>query len=105
MNTLLITCVPLALFLLYYSTLFFFYILVQITVPGGLTLREGTRIIERVFESGRLCGLDIAEICTNIGDARDVKTTIDSAIHLINAATGNRRSGNLPPTHYVLPKN
>lgn len=75
-------------------------------MPGGLTLREGTRIIDKVFETGRLCGLDVVEICTNIGDARDVKVTVDSAIQLISAATGNIRSGNLPPTkHFNLPKN
>ena len=75
------------------------------TVPGGLTLREGTRIIDRVFESGRLCGLDIVEVCPKIGDAKDVKTTVDSAVHLITAAMGNRRSGNLPSMLTDLPKN
>lgn len=70
-----------------------------------MTLREGIRIIERVFESGRLRGLDVVEVCPNIGDAKDVKTTIDSAIQLVNAASGNRRSGNLPLTQHDIPKN
>lgn len=75
------------------------------TVPGGLTLREGTRIIDRVFESGRLCGLDVVEVGPKIGDAKDVKTTVDSAIQLITAAMGNRRSGNLPSKPTDLPRN
>lgn len=70
-----------------------------------MTLREGTRIIDRVFESGRLCGLDIVEVCPKIGDAKDVKTTVDSAVQLIAAAMGNQRSGNLPSTHTDLPRN
>lgn len=82
-----------------------FYLFHLITVPGGLTLREGIRIIDRVFETGRLCGLDIVEICPNVGDARDVKTTIHSAIQLINAASGNKRSGNLPLIKTDIPKN
>lgn len=77
----------------------------SITVPGGLTLREGIRIIERINETGRLRGLDMVEVCPNIGDAKDVKTTIDSAIQLIVAATGNKRSGNLPLTQHYIPKN
>lgn len=77
----------------------------SIAVAGGLTLREGIRIIERVCETGRLRGLDMVEVCPNIGDARDVKTTIDSAIQLIVAASGHKRSGNLPLTQFDIPKN
>lgn len=75
----------------------------SITVPGGLSLREGIRIIDRVFESGRLRGLDLVEVCPNIGDARDVKITIDSAIQLVSAASGNKRSGNLPFSQSNIP--
>lgn len=75
------------------------------TVPGGLTLREGTRIIDRVFQSGRLCGLDIVEVCPKIGNDKDVKTTVDSAVHLITATMGNQRSGNLPSSAIDLPRN
>lgn len=86
---------------------FFFFTpcVLNCTVPGGLTLREGTRIIDRVFESGRLCGLDIVEVGPNVGDAKDLKTTVNSAVQLIAAAMGNRRSGNLPSTHTDLPRN
>lgn len=77
----------------------------SITVPGGLTLREGIRIIDRVFESGRLRGMDLVEVCPKIGDAMDVKITIDSAIQLVNAATGNKRSGNSPLVQSDLPRN
>ncbi|XP_031621310.1 arginase [Contarinia nasturtii] len=76
-----------------------------ISLAGGLTLREGIRIIERIFETGRLTGLDCVEFCPNIGDARDVKTTIDSVIQLISAASGNKRSGNAPITQHDIPKN
>lgn len=82
-----------------------FHVCWTIAVAGGLTLREGIRIIDKVFKTGRLCGLDVVEVCPNIGDARDLKTTVDSAIQLISAATGNNRSGNLPPTQEYLPKN
>ena len=81
------------------------FIISSILVPGGLTLREGIRIIERVFETGRLRGLDLVEVCPSIGDAKDVKTTIHSAIQLIVAASGNKRSGNLPLTQHDIPKN
>lgn len=80
-------------------------LLFSITVPGGLTLREGIRIIDRVFETGRLRGMDLVEVCPKIGDTRDVRTTIDSAIELVNAAAGNKRSGNLPLVQSDIPKN
>jgi len=76
-----------------------------ISLPGGLSLREGIRIIERIYETGRLRGLDMVEVCPNIGDAKDVKTTIDSAIQLIVAASGHKRSGNLPLTQHDIPRN
>lgn len=73
-------------------------------VPGGLTLREGITIIESAFDSGRLCGLDVVEICPNVGSDVDVKRTIDSAIELVKAACGSQRSGNAPLTQRDIPK-
>lgn len=83
----------------------FISIFFSIIVPGGLTLREGIRIIDEVFATGRLRGLDLVEVCPIIGDARDVKTTIDSAIQLVSAVSGNKRSGNLPLAQTDIPKN
>lgn len=69
-----------------------------------MTLREGITIVEKVFESCRLHGLDVVEICPRIGSENDVKRTIDSAIEVVKAACGNKRSGNLPLTQLNIPK-
>lgn len=82
----------------------FLFFCIYFLVPGGLSLREGITIIEEVFNSGRLRGLDIVEICPNIGTKHDVKRTIDSAIQLVKAACGSKRSGNLPLNNHIPKK-
>lgn len=63
-------------------------------VMGGLTLREGIFIMEEAYNTGALSSLDLVEVNPCLGDARDVKTTVNSAKLIIQAAVGNNRSGN-----------
>ena len=66
------------------------------SAPGGLTMREGTYIIEELYSTGRLEALDLCEVNPQVGSLGDAKRTIDSAIYLVKAACGTHRSGNLP---------
>lgn len=63
-------------------------------VMGGLTLREGVFIMEEAYNTGALSSIDLVEVNPCLGDARDVKTTVNSAKLIIQAAVGNNRSGN-----------
>ncbi|XP_054262817.1 arginase-1-like isoform X1 [Macrosteles quadrilineatus] len=66
------------------------------SVCGGLTLREGIHILEIVHQTGRMKVMDLVEVNPNIGSERDVKKTVDAALHLIKAAYGFSRLGNVP---------
>lgn len=57
-------------------------------VPGGLTLREGRYVCEKVHESGMLCSMDLVEVNPLINTASGVKSTVDSAIEIIQTAFG-----------------
>lgn len=63
-------------------------------VVGGLTLREGVFLMEQVFKTGTLSSMDLVEVNPNLGDAKDVENTLNSAKLIIQAALGNNRSGN-----------
>lgn len=63
-------------------------------VVGGLTLREGVFLMEQVFKTGTLSSMDLVEVNPCLGDAKDVKSTLNSAKLIIQAALGNNRSGN-----------
>ncbi|XP_058820906.1 arginase, hepatic-like [Topomyia yanbarensis] len=68
------------------------------SVRGGLTLREGIYIMEELYNTERLAAVDLVEVNPSIGTAEDVKKTVDAAIHLLVAACGNSRRGNIPDT-------
>jgi arginase len=65
-------------------------------VRGGLTLREGIYIMEQAYNTNRLNAVDLVEINPSVGSQDDVKKTLDAAMHLLKAACGNSRRGNLP---------
>lgn len=75
-------------------------------VRGGLTLREGIQLMELIYQTGRLNVLDIVEINPDLGTENDVAKTLEAAIHVIKAAFGFSRLGNIPrhvsdiPGHY-----
>lgn len=60
-------------------------------------LREAIHIMEMAYKTGRLEALDIVEINPRLGNSINVKTTLEAAVHVIKAAFGHRRSGNIPP--------
>lgn len=74
----------------------YLYILFPCSVRGGLSLREGLHIVERLHQTGRLEAIDMVEVNPAIGTADDVRKTVSAAIHLLAAACGTRRGGNLP---------
>jgi arginase len=63
-------------------------------VGGGLTLRECVFLMEEVYKSGTLSSMDLVEVNPQLGDAKDVVNTLNSAKAIIFAALGNNRSGN-----------
>ncbi|KAA0190727.1 Arginase [Fasciolopsis buskii] len=65
-------------------------------VPGGLTLREGLRICEEVYATGKLSVIDLAELNPLIGSESDVERTKYTAVQLLKTCLGFRRSGHLP---------
>ncbi|KAL0102917.1 hypothetical protein PUN28_018305 [Cardiocondyla obscurior] len=62
-------------------------------VRGGLSLREAIHLMEEVHRTQRLSAIDIVEVNPQIGDERDVKKTVQAAIHIIQAALGYTRRG------------
>uniref|UniRef100_A0A1B6M1L0 Arginase n=1 Tax=Graphocephala atropunctata TaxID=36148 RepID=A0A1B6M1L0_9HEMI len=77
-----------------------------VPVRGGLSLREGIHIMEIVHNTGRLNAMDIVEVNPILGHQRDIKKTVQAAIHVVKAAFGFSRLGNVPkntsdiPGHY-----
>lgn len=67
-----------------------------ISVRGGLTLREGVHIMEIVHQTGRMSVMDLMEVNPSIGLKRDVDKTVSAAVHVIKAAFGFSRLGNIP---------
>lgn len=62
-------------------------------VRGGLTLREGIHLMEEIYNTGRLNAVDLVEVNPRIGTERDVRLTVEAAIHIIQAAFGHNRRG------------
>jgi arginase len=62
-------------------------------VPGGLTLREGLTIVEKVRQVGNLVSMDLVEINPLIGSEADVKRTAVIAKQLILNTFGYYRGG------------
>ncbi|CAH8574884.1 unnamed protein product [Dicrocoelium dendriticum] len=65
-------------------------------VPGGLTLREGLRICEVLYATGKLSVMDLVEINPLVGTKEDVERTKQTGVRLLKAALGYRRDGHLP---------
>lgn len=72
-------------------------------VRGGLTLREGSYIMEELHRTGRLSVVDLVEVNPNFGNLDDLKKTVDAGIHILKASCGNIRSGNLPKQMEDIP--
>ncbi|XP_065079361.1 arginase-1 [Ochlerotatus camptorhynchus] len=73
-------------------------------VRGGLTLREGIYIMEDAYKTGRLAAVDLVEVNPTVGTPEDVKKTLDAAIHLLVAACGHSRKGNIADTIDLIRK-
>ncbi|XP_077986201.1 arginase, hepatic-like [Glandiceps talaboti] len=72
-------------------------------VPGGLTLRDGMYIVEQVYDTGLLAGIDMAEVNPELGNKKQQEQTVNAAVEIITAAVGKKRYGNTP-RDYELPK-
>nr|XP_029729328.1 arginase, hepatic-like [Aedes albopictus] len=73
-------------------------------VRGGLTLREGIYIMEEAYNTGRLAAVDLVEVNPSVGTPEDVKKTLDAAIHLLVAACGHSRIGDIADTIDLIKK-
>lgn len=62
-------------------------------VRGGLSLREAIHLMEEICRTHRLSAIDLVEVNPQIGSERDVKMTVQAAIHIIQAALGYTRRG------------
>ncbi|XP_029156103.1 arginase, hepatic [Nylanderia fulva] len=62
-------------------------------VRGGLSLREAINLMEEIYRTHRLSAIDLVEVNPQIGSERDVKITVEAAIHIIQAALGYSRRG------------
>ncbi|XP_077986199.1 arginase-1-like [Glandiceps talaboti] len=72
-------------------------------VRGGLTLREGMYIVEQVYKTGLLAGMDMVEVNPELGNTGQQEKTVNAAVEIITAAVGSKRYGN-KPSDYELPK-
>ncbi|XP_054015133.1 arginase, hepatic [Hylaeus anthracinus] len=62
-------------------------------VRGGLSLREAVHLMEELYRTNRLNAVDLVEVNPRIGDSRDVRLTVEAAIHIIQAGFGYTRRG------------
>jgi arginase len=72
-------------------------------VPGGLSLREGVYITEKIAATGRLQVMDLAEVNPELGSAADQLTTVQSACEIIEAWFGKRSRKFIRPG-YSIPR-
>lgn len=49
--------------------------------------------METIYKTRRVHSMDLVEVNPGIGSHKDVKMTVDAAIHLILAALGHQRKG------------
>lgn len=75
----------------------------SVLARGGLTLREGVYIVEQLRQTGRMQAIDLVEVNPAIGSESDVKKTVAAAVHLLAAACGTIRGGNLPKSQTEIP--
>lgn len=73
--------------------MYFLFTYLQITVRGGLSLREAIHLMEEIYRTHRLSAIDLVEVNPQIGSKQDVKTTVEAAIYIIQAAFGYTRRG------------
>lgn len=59
-------------------------------VRGGLTLTEGLYITEALNVTGRLQGLDIAEVNPTLGTGDDLESTLNTTMQIIRKACADR---------------
>ncbi|CAG7824239.1 unnamed protein product [Allacma fusca] len=62
-------------------------------VPGGLTLREGLTVVEKVRQMGNLVSMDLVEVNPLIGTEEDVKRAANVSMRLLLSAFGYYRGG------------
>lgn len=62
-------------------------------VRGGLSLREAIHLMEEIYRTHRLSAIDLVEVNPQIGSEQNVKTTVEAAIYIIQAAFGYTRRG------------
>lgn len=62
------------------------------SVPGGLTLREGRYIVEKLFDSGQLVSMDLVEVNPMLGKegSDDVAKTVNAGHLLASFAMGTK---------------
>ncbi|XP_069354507.1 arginase-1 isoform X5 [Maniola hyperantus] len=72
-------------------------------VRGGLTLREGIKLMEIIYATGRLRAIDLVEINPALGNDSDRKRTIDAGLCILKAALGFSRRGTMPRGVLDLP--
>lgn len=90
---------------LYDNKLILFFCLQLHLVRGGLTLREGLYIVEKLTRTGRLDAIDLVEVNPNFGTLDETKRTVDAAIEILKASCGTVRSGNMPRLIKDIPFN
>lgn len=73
-------------------------------VRGGLTLREGVCIMEQLYETGRIRGIDLVEVNPAIGSDADRRNTIEAGIAILKAGLGYTRRGTAPKGVKDIPK-
>lgn len=59
--------------------------------------------MEQIRKTGRLEAIDLVEVNPDIGSENDVKKTVAAAIHILAAACGTLRGGNLPKNCEQIP--
>jgi len=64
-------------------------------VPDGLTMSDGLAICEACGKTGRLVGMDLVEVNTELSDKVGADSTVSTGIALIKAALASRH----PPRH------
>jgi len=64
-------------------------------VRGGLLLREGVNIMEKIASTGRLRVVDLVEVNPSLACETGAKNTVDAALMILLASVGAETRGNL----------
>jgi len=70
-------------------------------VPGGLTLREGIYITEKIASTGRVTVMDLVEVNPELGSKADQELTMLSAQEVIGGWFGRRNKKQLVPGYRI----